>query len=62
MRHILGFTLEIGELDGKFKLSQNRSDGDRIGVLQEFAKLQSDHVSEMLELMRGLYTEDGKRR
>jgi transcriptional regulator len=61
-KHILGFTLEIGELEGKYKLSQNRSDGDRAGVLREFAKLQSDPVSEMLELMRGLYTPDGKKR
>lgn len=61
-QHILGFTLEIASLEGKFKLSQNRSDGDRAGVLKEFAKLESDDAAEMLELMRGLYTESGKRR
>jgi len=61
-RHILGFTLEIESLEGKYKLSQNRSDGDRAGVLREFAKLGSDDAGEMLELMHGLYTADGKRR
>jgi transcriptional regulator len=60
--HILGFTLEIEELEGKYKLSQNRSDGDRAGVLREFAGLESDDVAEMLELMRELYTEDGRTR
>lgn len=61
-KHILGFELPIRELEGKFKLSQNRSDGDRAGVLREFAKLRRDDVAEMLDLMRGLYTEDGRPR
>ncbi|MFI4967286.1 MAG: FMN-binding negative transcriptional regulator [Gammaproteobacteria bacterium] len=61
-KHILGFELEIEELEGKFKLSQNRSDGDRAGVLKELAKSTHGDVKEMLELMHGLYTEDGKRR
>jgi transcriptional regulator len=60
--HILGFELEIEELEGKFKLSQNRSDGDRAGVLKEFAKSTHSDVKEMLELMHGLYTDEGKRR
>ncbi|HEY3643958.1 MAG TPA: FMN-binding negative transcriptional regulator, partial [Gammaproteobacteria bacterium] len=38
-KHILGFDLPIETLEGKYKLSQNRSDGDRAGVLREFAKL-----------------------
>ncbi|HEX4300961.1 MAG TPA: FMN-binding negative transcriptional regulator [Gammaproteobacteria bacterium] len=61
-QHILGFELEIEELEGKFKLSQNRSDGDRAGVLKEFAKSKDGGVQEMLGLMRGLYDEDGKKR
>jgi transcriptional regulator len=61
-KHILGFELEIQGLEGKYKLSQNRSDGDRAGILREFAKLRRDGMGEMLELMRGLYTEDGKPR
>ena len=62
VKHILGFTLEIETLEGKFKLSQNRTDGDRAGVLKEFAKSRDSSVHEMLEMMRGLYTEDGRTR
>ncbi len=60
--HIVGFTLEMERIEGKFKLSQNRSDDDRAGVLKEFARNGADGVKEMLALMRGLYTEDGKLR
>ena len=58
-QHILGFELEIEELEGKFKLSQNRSDADRAGVLRELAGNKDSRVQEMLELMRDLYKEDG---
>jgi len=59
-KHILGFELEMTDIEGKFKLSQNRSDGDRAGVLKELAKSRDSGTREMLELMRGLYTPDGK--
>lgn len=58
-QHILGFELPIESIEGKFKLSQNRSDGDRAGVLKELAKSRESGVQEMLGLMRGLYNEDG---
>ena len=61
-KHILGFELEIQELEGKFKLSQNRSDGDRAGVLKEFAKRPDSGIQEMLGLMHELYTDDGRTR
>lgn len=61
-QHILGFELPIETLEGKFKLSQNRSDGDRAGVLRELAKSRDSGLQEMLELMRGLYREDGQLR
>lgn len=57
--HIMGFELPLSKLEGKFKLSQNRSAADRVGVLREFAKSQDSGIAEMLELMRGLYDEDG---
>ncbi|HSN16962.1 MAG TPA: FMN-binding negative transcriptional regulator [Gammaproteobacteria bacterium] len=60
--HILGFELEIESLEGKFKLSQNRSDGDRAGVLRELARRHDTDTQEMLELMRGLYADDGSLR
>jgi transcriptional regulator len=60
--HILGFELEVESIEGKFKLSQNRSDGDRAGVLKELAKSRDSGVQEILELMRGLYEKDGRTR
>ena len=60
--HIVGFDMPIERLEGKFKLSQNRPAADRAGVLKEFAKSRDSAVQEMLEMMRGLYTEDGRTR
>ncbi len=60
--HIMGFELEIEKLEGKFKLSQNRLPEDRVGVLRELAKSKDSGIMEMLELMRGLYREDGSAR
>jgi transcriptional regulator len=60
--HIIGFDLPIERLEGKFKLSQNRPPADRAGVMREFGKSEHSGVQEMLELMRGLYGEDGKPR
>lgn len=57
--HILGFELPIETLEGKFKLSQNRSNDDRAGVLREFAKSRDTAVMEMLGMMRELYRDDG---
>lgn len=58
--HILGFALPIERLEGKFKLSQNRSAADRVGVLRALANSHGRSVEEMLELMRRLYREDGE--
>ena len=58
--HILGFELPIERLEGKFKLSQNRPPADRAGVMREFAKSEDSGVKEMLGLMQGLYTPDGR--
>jgi transcriptional regulator len=57
--HIVGFELPIERLEGKFKLSQNRPQADRAGVMHEFKKSRDSGVAEMLELMQGLYQEDG---
>src|SRR5690348_1283532 len=53
--HIMGFELPLSRLEGKFKLSQNRSAADRVGVLREFAKSRDSGIQEMLEMMRGIY-------
>jgi transcriptional regulator len=60
--HVLAFEIPIERLEGKFKLSQNRPPADRVGVMREFAKCSHTAVAEMLEMMRGLYLEDGKNR
>ena len=57
--HILGFEIPIESLEGKFKLSQNRSAGDRAGVMAGFAKSGDTGIGEMLGLMRDLYRDDG---
>jgi transcriptional regulator len=59
---VLAFRLPIERLEGKFKLSQNRPPADRARVMGEFEKGGSDAQREMLELMNGLYTPDGKPR
>jgi len=56
---IMGFELPIERLEGKFKLSQNRPEADRVGVMREFGKSKDTNVAEMLGLMRRLYDENG---
>lgn len=38
LRGIVGFELEITQLDGKYKLTQNRDDGDRQAVADAYAR------------------------
>jgi len=52
MAAIVGVEIELTELKGKFKLSQNRDDKDREGV--EAALAASGDQPEALELMQGL--------
>jgi len=44
MKGIVAFRLPLNRLEGKFKLSQNRSDGDRNGVIAELEKGDSTQV------------------
>jgi len=50
MRGVVGFTLEITRLEGKFKMSQNRTPAEREKVI---AALQDEH-KDMAEIMKGL--------
>lgn len=50
MRGVVGFTLEITRLEGKFKMSQNRTPAEREKVI---AVLQDDH-KDVAEIMIGL--------
>jgi transcriptional regulator len=54
MRAVVGFEIEITRLEGKFKLSQNRSDRDQQLVTQALA--QSEHSLDLgvAELMDGV--------
>jgi len=61
-RAVLAFELPIDSLEGKSKLSQNRSPADRKGVMEQFRKSGQAHHREMLELMDALYLPDGQKR
>ena len=50
MRGVIGFTLEIMRLEGKFKMSQNRTPAEREKVI---AALQADH-QDVADIMMGL--------
>jgi transcriptional regulator len=57
---VLAFELPIERLEGKSKLSQNRSAADRKGVLAALRKGPAH--AELLEEMDALYREDGTKR
>lgn len=50
---IVGFEIPILKLAGKVKLSQNRSDADRAGVIAGLGELPDGDAREMAELMAG---------
>jgi len=49
---IVGFTITIDHLEGKFKLSQNRSTTDRLRVLEALAERRTPADTELVDLMR----------
>jgi transcriptional regulator len=49
---IVGFEIALERLEGKFKLSQNRSAADRAGVIAELGTDRSDASRELAALMR----------
>ena len=54
-RGIVGLTLEIVRLEGKMKMSQNRDDRDRVGVVQglaERARGADEHIAGLVEKFR----------
>lgn len=48
---IVGFEIPMSELKGKWKLSQNRSEGDRRGVIAGLRDQSSPSAAEMLQWM-----------
>ena len=51
-RGIVAFEMPIERIEGKFKLSQNRPDGDRRRVIAEFEKPGGGENAELARLMR----------
>ncbi len=49
---IVGFEIEVSQLEAKFKLSQNRPPQDRDGVMRELGKLDDVQAQAMAKLMR----------
>ena len=58
--HIVGFTLEIEALEHKRKLSQNKLEADRAGVLRALSQRPADAA--LLAAMHELYPLDGRTR
>lgn len=48
---IVGFEISIEHMEGKFKLSQNRSEADQQGVIQGLSKRSDDMDRKIKELM-----------
>lgn len=52
LRAIVGIEISISEIQGKFKLSQNRSDADRQGVIDQLAGADDTQARAVATLMR----------
>jgi transcriptional regulator len=58
IRAIIGIEISVDRMEGKFKLSQNRSDADRKNVIEELAKSSEQNDRDLAEwMMKSL--EDG---
>ncbi|EFY98738.1 FMN-binding domain protein [Metarhizium robertsii] len=51
-KNIIGIEISIDKLQGKFKMSQEMSKGDRDGVVQGFARLESDVARAVSEVVQ----------
>ncbi len=49
---IVGFEISVEKIDAKFKLSQNRTDTDKIGVIEGLANRDDDMSKAVLQLMK----------
>jgi transcriptional regulator len=52
MAAIVGFEMPVERLEAKFKLSQNRSDDDRVGAIAGLQRRASGEASALADLMR----------
>ncbi|MFL5591298.1 MAG: FMN-binding negative transcriptional regulator [Ktedonobacteraceae bacterium] len=53
MQAIVGFEIQITRLEGKFKLSQNRSEGDQTRVATALKESLSPQTAELMSRQRG---------
>lgn len=53
LRAIVGIEIEVTSLQGKWKVSQNRSESDRAGAAAGLESLAGEDVAEMAALVRG---------
>jgi transcriptional regulator len=53
MKGVVGFEIEITRLIGKFKMSQNRSEGERERITAELGACQDDMIREVGRLVAG---------
>ena len=52
MKHIVGFNIKVKKLEGKFKLSQNRTKGEQARVIQCLNQSQDSNISGVAQLMQ----------
>jgi transcriptional regulator len=52
LRQIVGFEIEVTKLEGKFKLSQNRTRDDQENVIASLEKAEDTVISDVSRLMR----------
>jgi transcriptional regulator len=52
MKAIVGFEIKIKEIEGKFKLSQNRTQKDRLGVMAGLSSQQDENSQAILAMMK----------
>lgn len=50
--HIVGFEIQVSQINAKFKISQNRSSQDQVNVINALEGLGSEKASEMAAVMR----------
>lgn len=59
IRAIVGLEIAIDDLRGKYKLSQNRAESDRLGVLAGLAREDAPGAQSLAEMMQTTQPKDG---
>ena len=52
MKHVVGFNIKVKRLEGKFKLSQNRTKGEQARVIQALNQSKDSNISGVAQLMQ----------